>query len=223
MLTTLPQLKAHLNIDPAVTAQDPWLTALLSSADALAKEYMGRAIEAANYVEFYQGTGQRTLALVQRPVLQINNLWQDFAANYGQAPGAFASNTLLTQGKDYVLDYGNGGTASRSGLVIRLGGVWSEVGRTYYVGKLSAEIGPSFGCIKVDYRAGYTTIPPDLQYAVAYLVAYMRRTIKLGAPVTEERIGDYQYEIMKNVHVNDRDPDLSSARQILSRYRESAW
>ncbi len=221
MLVSLGLVKGFLNVSSSDTSQDSWLTNLMTAADATVKSYLGQNIEPANYLEFYEGTGTRFLPLRQRPVTAINNLWVDFNANYGQNPaGAFGTDTLLTQGSDYVLDYDAGGTNSRSGLVVRINTVWSQVGRTYYPGKMTAEIGPAFGSIKVDYNAGYATIPIDIQYACCYLVAFMRRTIKIGGEIHSERIGDYAYEL-KTLRIPQH-PEIGTARQLLSRYKEFA-
>jgi hypothetical protein len=225
-LTALPYVKGVLNIAPADTSQDPWLLFLIDAASEVITSYLGRRLESANYVEFYDGTSQRVLVLGQRPVTAINNLWVDFNAGFGFNPsGAFGPDTLLQPGVDYALDLDSQlphstTPCSRSGIVYRLKTYWQEIGRTYFPGKLTAELGPAYGCIKVDYVAGYPAgnVPHDLQYAAAYLVAYMKRTLPVGALLAQEKIGDYAYRLQQVA----RYPELGSVVQVLSRYKEVA-
>jgi hypothetical protein len=225
-LTNLAYVKSLLNTALTDTSQDPWLLFLIDAASEVVTSYLGRSLESANYIEFYSGTGQTVLVLGKRPVTVVNNVWVDFNAGYGSNPaGAFTPDTLLTQGVDYALALdgqlpGTPTPCSRAGLLYRLKTTWSEIGRTYFPGKLTAEIGPAQGCIKVDYVAGYPagSVPRDLQYAVAYLVAYMKRTLPLGAVLVEEKIGDYAYRL-EQVH---RYPELGTPAQVLSRYKEVA-
>jgi hypothetical protein len=103
--------------------------------------------------------------------------------------------------------------------------VWPEVQRSYTQGKLTNDIGPNFGCVKVVYNAGYVNVPIDIQYAVAWVVSYMRRTLPLAGPIMKETIGDYSYTLGV-IPVGNKfgtyHPDLATARQLLSRYREVA-
>lgn len=217
-LTTLSAVKAYLNVPDSNVSQDNWLDALRVGAEAVVKERVGRNLESQNYVEYYSGTSQRNIVLRQRPVTQVNNVWLDYQANFGQFPGSFPTSSLLINGTDYVLDYDQGGTQSRSGILWRLHTVWAEIGREYYPGKLSAEIGPLYGNVKVDYVGGFVTIPDDLQYAVAYLVAWMKRNIPFGGVLGAERIGQYSYELMNYRHLNY--PELATVDQVLGRYKE---
>jgi len=221
-LTTLAQIKSFLNVPTTVTSQDAWLSALLLAADASIKQYCGRNFEQATYTEFYSGNGTKFLTLRQRPVTSITNIWLDHYGHYGFGDNPFTSATLLTQGKDYALDLDESGTQSRSGLVGRINTVWSDVPRQYYTGRVTAESGPSFGNIKVIYTAGYATIPQDVQYACCFVVAYMRRTIEKGAHIHGEKLDRYSYELVPPKFEQTQTPELATARQLLTRYKEFA-
>jgi hypothetical protein len=231
-LTTLPFVKSVLNVPLSDTTQDPWLSALWQAAEKAVKSYCKQKFEyAASYVEYYDGNSQPKIPLRQRPVYQVNNVWVDFAGYYGQGPGAnnagpFSASTVLTNGQDYVLEYDGqdpaGAAWSKSGNLIRVATIWSEVGRVYYPGKLTADLGPAPGCIKVDYAYGFKPgqVPYDLQLGVAYTVAAMKRDLPAGGVVAEERIGEYSYKLEKANRFEERYPEIGSARSCLSSYRE---
>lgn len=219
-LTTLSAIKALLNIPAANTDQDDWLTALQGAAEQTIKSYCGRDFEQASYTEYYTGTGLRTFVLRQTPVSTISSLYLDQSGNFGQNPdGAFDSTTQLTYGEDYVLDLNPSTGKSDTGIVFRINTIWPRFYREYYIGRMAGRLFSSEGNIKVTYTAGYSTIPADLQYAVAYLTAYMKRNIGTGAAINAERIGDYSYELIPPRWLTDI-PMLGEVRQILSRYRD---
>lgn len=220
-LTSLAQVKAFLNIPVANITMDPWLTALMLAAELHIKNYLNRDLEQQTYTEYYSGTGTNILALRSFPVSSVVNVWLDFNGNFGQVAGAFASSTLLVVGRDYVLSTEQSGTLSRNGLLVRLNGIWSEVGRQYYPGKVTGEVGPALGCIKVEYTAGYSPIPLDIQYAVAFLTSAMRRAIPIGGNLESETLGDYKYVLTKAVSSGaTATPEWASANAILDNYRE---
>lgn len=150
--------------------------------------------------------------------------WSDWTGYHGHNPtGAFAATTALTFGTDFGLDFDKGGTTSRSGLLIRFDTSWSELDYRGRPGVLLQEPGASFGSVKVAYTAGYQTIPKDIQAAVAYLVAFLKRTMPLGADVHSERIGGYSYELVPFMLRRSEQPELGTARQLLSRYKEPVF
>lgn len=223
MLTSLTAIKEFLNLPSTNTGQDTWLAALQEASEAAVKAYCGQNFERATHTEFYTGTGTKFLALAHRPVISVTSVNLDFEGNYGQTAGSFGSSTLLTAGTDYALELDgtlNGAAVSYSGQLIRIRTVWTQVARVYTPTRLVAETGPSFGNIKVVYTAGYSQCPEDLQYAVAYLVAYMRRTIPHGGHIHAETIGDYSYELAP-IRWMGKEPEITTARQLLSRYREA--
>lgn len=219
-LTSLPQIKSFLHVPCTNTTQDEWLNSLRIAAEATVKSYINQQIETATYTEFYSGTGNKLLVLKERPVTSITSIYLDHEANFGFSTGAFNAATLLTSGTDYSLyldNTYNGFAVSLSGIVTRIKTFWPETGRLFTPGKLTADVGPAFGNIKVTYVAGWSPVPADIQYAVAYIVAYMRRVITIGGPIISETIGDYRYLLGQ---LYTKVPELATARQILSRYRE---
>jgi len=224
-LTTVAKIKGYLGIPAANTSQDTWLTALQPAAEAVVSEFTGRRFESQNYTEFYNGNNRRELALRWRPVTAVASVYLDYAGAFGHNPSSpFPASTLLADGVSYVLDWdGPNAVQSRSGLLLRLNTVWPELPRSYSAPRsLTLDTGPLYGNIKVTYTAGYVTVPEDIQYAVAFLCSYMKRTIPQGGNVVEERIGDYSYALADGRRHEWQMPELATINQILSRYKEVA-
>lgn len=221
MLTTVEQIKILLNIPASDTTQDVQLTGLHIAAEGIFLNMLKRNLEVSSYTEYYAGNSQRSLVLRNRPVLSISSIHEDFQGYNGSVPGAFGPNTLLTEGIHYTLNRDLGTDVSCSGLVQRIGGVWMEIGRVYFPGKLTAEIGPTLGNIKITYIAGYDVIPVEIEYAIALLVSSLRRNIGHGAYVVSERLGEYSYTLSSGASGAD-DLAIASVKQIISRYREQS-
>lgn len=222
-LTDLATLKSFLNIPNSNTSSDIWLDSLREAAEASVKAYCKRDFESQSYTEYHNGNNTRHIVLRQRPVTEISSIYLDTSAYYGTNPdGAFGSDTLLTSGIDYALKFDQS-TTSSCGVVIRINGVWPSNQREHWLHKISPQVGPAYGNIKVTYTAGYSTIPMDLQYAVCYLVSFMKRNINIGGQLGSERIGDYSYELLSPRFIGNAPPELTTSRQILARYREISW
>lgn len=217
-LTTIAKIKSFLNIPSSVTGSDEWLDALRVAAEKSIKTYCKRDFEVATYTEYFSGNSTQYLTLKQKPVISVTSVHQDQASYFGTGTDPFPAASLLTQGVDYALDVDKDGI-SHSGILLRLNCTWYEVPRAVYRGYLTPEITPAFGSIKVVYSAGYSTIPVDLQYAVAYLVAFMRRTVPIGGVLQSETIGDYSYDLGRKP-LPGYHPEIGTIRQLLSRYRD---
>ena len=229
MLTSLQVLKAIPELSRKTDAQ---LTVLLNGASATIKKYCKQNIELATYTnEFYSGNGKNDLALRQRPVNSVTSLYVDQYGYYNTTSNAFASTTLWTEGNQFVLRRdGPNGTASESGLLVRIGGdtniwiagIWTQ--EALWQGKLAASRLPTWpvgeGNIKVTYSAGYALdeIPDDIITAVITLTAWFIRTVPTVAPLQSENLGSYSYTLM--MRGLGQAPELGSLRQLLSRYRE---
>lgn len=68
-LTTLQKLKQYLGI--TTSNDDALLTELVASANAFVLSYIGRDIEAKDYVEKYNGTGSVGITLDNDPIISI--------------------------------------------------------------------------------------------------------------------------------------------------------
>lgn len=72
MLATLSELKTYLGI--TWSDSDALLTIFLQGADAAIIKYIGRWIEAANYIEQYDGKAQLMFNLKQYPVNSVTSI-----------------------------------------------------------------------------------------------------------------------------------------------------
>lgn len=177
----------------------------------------GTGTFARSYTEYLEGSGGRTVAVRERPVREITDLWLDESAAYGEASGAFAAATKLTAGIDYnLVRDGSFAEPGKSGLIVRLGRSWSRP-HEHRDGLLSAQPARANGNIKVTYVAGYVSIPADLALAVHQLVAQIRRASSLGMAPQSESYDYYRYTLPRG------GDDLTQMRQLLARYRPLVW
>jgi hypothetical protein len=164
--------------------------------------------------------------------------WIDFQGQWDQRPlsstsdvGPFGPKTIQVLGINYAVNQNRSGVSGKSkqGLLTRIGGygVGGWLGSYPYqlgqIGKLSSYRLPCWprgtGNIKVQYSAGYETIPADLSFAATTLVSRMVRSQPNGFLLSSESLGAYSYSIL----ANGNDPEISDIRSILSRYKEVSW
>lgn len=225
-LTAVQQVPGLAGVNSA------WLVQLIDAASAAVERYCKRKFELTERTEYYSGNGQSALPLRQYPVESVADVWFDATGYWGQGANAFTADPLVA-GSDYALAYdgenADGDPVSQRGLLVRVGGQYGTwVGwypQNYWSGKLAATRlpvwAPGQGNFKVQYTAGYATIPDDLQNACTDLVAWAVRNQPNGGPIQSEGIGSYNYS-MGSV-LNGTTPELFSARQVLARYRQVAF
>lgn len=224
-LCTLADVKIPLNITGS--ALDTQLQFCLDSADKAIKDYLHRNIESATYTHYFDGPGHMDLLLRERPVTSITSVFIDRTGYYGQGQNAFAANTQLTSGVDYMLvKDSREGDWSDSGILRRCyGGSASQWGFAFQ-GTLMTGFRPiswprGLGNIKVVYVAGYATVPTPLRTACAFYAGYLYRTgEKQGEQFLEERLAEYSYELMNSTANYKKHPELGRMRQMLARYKD---
>lgn len=166
--------------------------------------------------EYYNGTGTPDLWLRERPVHSIASIYEDSGAYWGNASGAFASATQLTDGTDFSLMQENErAEESESGLVLRIGSVWPS--STRQGGTLVAAQRYGVGNIKVTYTAGYANLPWNIRKACHGLVEEMRLTAGKGGPMQSESMDYYTYQRMSASELKEQ---LPSVRSLLRKYKE---
>lgn len=219
-LITLDNLKALWSVAKDDVANDDQFRALIQQCSARIETFCRRVFATADYTEFVNGTGTRYLPLRQRPINTVANVWEDNNGYWGQSDDPFPSTTLLTAGTDYMI-VKEDGPLGKSGMLYRRNGLWPKWD-VYESGKIAAVPTPAPGNIKVEYNAGFSTIPYDVQQACAFLCASVRRTIKLGAPTSSEAWEDYNYTLanLAAAAIGGLPPDSLGA---LSSYRNTAW
>ncbi len=165
----------------------------------------------------------------------------DPAGYFGQTPNSFynaTSNQMqMVLGTQFVVVTDDTGGKSNRGLLRRIGGAGQGfIGfypENFYSGKLGAYRLPVWprgdGNIWVKYTAGYApagsginpTVPDDIQWATAMLVAYMVRVMPSGSPLTSENLGSYSYNVLDKQSTDI--PEIGSIARTLAPYRESSW
>lgn len=136
---TLDDLKAHLDIPSSDTTKDTFLTNRLNGAFNAVKNYIGQDLNAADYIEDYDGEGSNTLLLRQFPVNSISAIYDDCFRTWQNSPFVPDSSTLLDPHNYYV--------DKQIGLITVFQGI--------------ASFRDCHGNIHVLYNAGYTSIPDD--------------------------------------------------------------
>jgi hypothetical protein len=233
-LTSIDRVLAIPGMAKYNAAYPTYLPILIDAADRAVKGFLKRDIEEHTYTEYYSGNGREDIILRNIPVSSIENLWYDPNGFFGQGPNAFPSTGLMTQGTQYmlVLDRQPFGlppsfdVVSNCGIVKRIGvqgsGFMGAFPLQWVTGKLAGTrlLGwpTGRGNIKVEYTAGYSTIPDDLNYATASLVAWMVRNQTKGAPLQSENLGAYSYNIM-TVALQGNAPLVGETTRILTAYR----
>lgn len=218
-LTTTAKVKTLLGVRG--TGDDARWDALRVAAEAVAKSFCKADVESASYTEYLDGNGTRHLALRRRPVTAVTSVEVAQFGSYGQ--GNESPYVAWTAGVDWALEYTATGPAnsSKTGVLVRLKGNWPEHRSAVRDGTLAWERVPGLGNVRVVYTAGYTTIPDDLQLAVAEICGYLFRTSYRGGRDYGERLGDHSY-MVPMARIREA-PELGSVRQILTRYRELPW
>lgn len=193
-LTNLDALKVHLGIAATDDSEDDMLSQLIQASEASVKRICGnRQFEKTTYTEYLDGNGSPFIFLKEWPVHSITDLYLDLSGYGGQASGAFAASTELTQGVDFYLVKDPSGVA-QSGCVMRINNVWpSSLSRP--TGMLSYFRVPIYGCIKVVYIGGFDPVPYDLQLAIWQICAERRLRAKNGQPVQSESDEGYSYSL----------------------------
>lgn len=210
------------------SAKDAQIASLLPLADAVMRRYTKRELTEAEYTEFHSGSGRSTLVLRNRPVLTpeaVTDVRVDLGGYFGQAPNAFPPSSIQTRGRDWALKLDQSGVGT-SGLLVRLSTPFSTYGRGTLWGGFAGSIWQmGVGNIRVTYTAGYpaNAIPDDLVLAGANLVSLMMRVGRVGVgsgTLTSESVGAYSYSLGNPTP--GEPPEITTARQLLSNYREQA-
>lgn len=215
-LITLSDWQTFRGLALGANAQE---SAIISSCSARITEFCGRTFQQGTYTEVMSGNNTQELVLSNRPLTTAGlSVYEDFGANYGQAPGAFAASTLLTLGVDYALKVDRpDGLTSRCGILLRLTGYWVAY-LTYEGGVINPVKKTGNGCYQVQYTAGYATVPLDVQQACMMLCAAVKSRSAFGEEYASESRENYNYTL--RAHTKDAFAALPrDTLGVLARYR----
>jgi len=182
-LVDLETITAFLNADKTDSDQQAILTYYINTASALCNTITMRKLKSRDLTEYYSGDGTNIILTNEYPITAITAVYDDLDRSYG-------SDTLIDS-SDLVY------------LPDRLAYMIVYDGGTFNSGIKN---------LKVQYTAGYTTIPYDLQQACLEIIAYYyKNTEENRFGVTARTIGGGSVTIETN-----NIPD--SAMTILARY-----
>lgn len=148
-LTSLARIKQFLTI--SYTSEDQVLALLINRASKQIASYCGRRFVAEDLTEYYNGNGRNVLVLTHYPIISLSNLWVS-------GPNRVFDDTTLINAANVIVDKGGG----RLTLYNATGPLFGFSGNRYYVGAAN---------IKVAYRAGFETIPYDIEDAATIMIA----------------------------------------------------
>lgn len=232
-LISLPLLLAELRVvnavDPMVRKQYDIIRLGVNAAILNYVKWPMEQVE--DQVDYYNGTGTGYFNLRRLYVSEVSELKLDVQGFGGQAPGAFAADTELTQGVDWMLDLDTG-NYSKGGLILRIGASNSNLwpwfgGGSNYVGGRPGGLAYQYGicwpkvpgCLKVTYTAGFAedAVPYDIKLAFCTAVTIIKNSTQYGVMTTGETLGDYSYSGQLATA-----QEFGSVRQLLSPYRDLA-
>ena len=137
-LATLAQLKSQLGIINSETKYDAKLSLYLNAASDWVETYCDRKFGAANYIEILSGNRSNFLNIDQWPLISVSELRVSASRDW-------ASESSLIPSTSYGI-------------------TGDKVGVTYYQGFFPK----GYDNIRISYRAGYESIPADLQLGVIW-------------------------------------------------------
>lgn len=222
-------LKRAIGIPSTDTSQDPLLDQLAEAAGAAAERYCDREFTRRTAAELYTGNGTPNLNLKRRPVA-LSGL--DVRVDPTRA---FAADTALTYGTDYLLDLTGSDSESKSGVLILLqwpngllqswpvswGSNPSWGGLTQY-GRQRIGWPQQPQTVRVSYAAGPAAPPEDVVAAACTIGAWMYNFQGQGGVVSTGSYIDVSVSAQAAVDAlaGGSVPALGTARSILARYRE---
>lgn len=223
MLGDLTELETLLGIPHGDVSQRKKLAYVLETVTGWAEEMLDRSFRLKSRTEYYAGRGTNALLLRARPVFTTPAVqaWVSDTGYWGQASGAFSGSAdQLTYGSDFALKIDQEDGTSRSGILVRLNGVW---GRALFrrAGDLSPHTDAGLGNVKVTYTAGYTvdTLPAALRGAVHLGVGKLFQTWPNADEVSSE-----SYEERSVSYVTSEELGIKRLMwPMLQSFRNRSW
>jgi len=183
-LVDLDTVNAFVNGNTGDAEQQKILTYYINSASAFCNLYTDRKLKSRALTEYYSGDGTNSIITNEYPITEITAIYDDLDRTYGSDTLIDSDNlAILPDGLAYKIVYDGG---------------------TFQVGIRN---------LKVEYTAGYTSIPNDLQQACLEVIAYYFKN-------TEDNRFGVTTRTMGGGSVTIETTDIpKSALRILERYK----
>lgn len=172
-----------------LTAVRGWCAAVSSALVQILKPFHPEPITISNAV--LDAPLGRELILPVRPVRSITSIYHRSDA-YGVVAN-FTSDYLIdnSNGDEYQLVVDDAITGwARGGIVRRIGTIWGYE-TTTYPERLGATLSYERGSLLVNYTAGPTVTPPEIEAAAVLAVSLLFARKKTGMPVVSESWNGY--------------------------------
>lgn len=147
---TLSDCKYYLSIKSATTTYDDLLNFLITKASKYIETYVGRNIEATDYIQLYSGDGENDLILDNYPVNSVS---------------------VLSVGVDFDDKKYTTPLDATSFLIQKDPGILIQHSSVFPIGRYN---------IYCSYNAGYTSVPEDLKMICLDLIAKKYNDIEKG-------------------------------------------
>lgn len=180
-LTSVANLHRHLEIADATTTWDAILIDLINGVSAAIETYCCRKLKlqsTVSYTEYFDGQGGEAVTVKNRPITSVTSVhddpYQSYSADTLVDPTSYT--IYNNEGRIELINDDNRSIVSK-GL--------------FYDGKNN---------VKVIYKAGYTTIPYDIEQAAnKWVMKLFRQREKEG--IASERLGAYSvsYQDLKDI------------------------
>ena len=144
-LTSVANVKEHLGIATAQAGDNAFLTNLITRCSAFLMRVTRRNLTAAARADIEDGTGTEFLRLRDWPAVSIGTVWEDPDQNW--------TTSTVVAAADYILQAGGDGRPAR--LIKKSGIPWARFPQS----------------VKVQWTAGYATIPTDLEMIALEVIA----------------------------------------------------
>lgn len=161
-VTSLANVKLAMNIFN--DNSDSQISQFLAAASAAISQYCNRIFTVGMYSEYYDGPGDRTLLLRQRPIVQLTSITVD----------PFGSDPITVDGSNFIVNTNTGliGWKPQNQY-----GSWFVKG---YDGQQN---------YLVVYQAGYQVVPSDIQQVACQICSNLYNWAGQDTSLKQERIG----------------------------------
>lgn len=144
-LTSLADVKNHLNIGPSITTQDAVLIRIINAASAQIESYIDRKVLKRAYNEFQDGRNNDRTITRQWPIEKPTQVWDDPSGLFTNATNQLAVSEYEVEGDPAI------------GIVLIGGRRFSKSTRN----------------VRIVYQAGFDVVPYEISEACIWTVEFL--------------------------------------------------